>query len=261
MAIPARASQSGNRFPGPHIVPVGHEVPALPPELPNNEPPRWPVVAIVLTGAFSLVAGVLVLIGWHTGQIVSPVVLLFDSVPVRYNSGICFVLGGTSLLLLSRARIRWARAAAAAMASIGLLTLCEYLFNVTLGIDGLFFNTARVAPSIEPRMAPNTALCFTFLGGALLLTDQSKRALRNSLQATTAAMVAALGLVGFIGYLASIPTAYGWGRFTPMAAPTAVMMAALGLGGIAVAWRQYTADSGALPPWSSLLGSLTVAAG
>jgi PAS domain S-box-containing protein len=261
MAIPARASQSGNRFPGPHIVPVGHEVPALPPELPKNEQPRWPVATMVLTGALSLIAGVLVLIGWHTGQIVSPGVLLFDSVPVRYNTGICFVLGGTSLLLLSRFRIGWARAAAAAMASIGLLTLCEYLFNVTLGIDGLFFNTARIAPSIDPRMAPNTAVCFALLGGALLLTSRSKGALRNSLQAITAAMVAALGMVGFIGYLASIPTAYGWGRFTPMAAPTAAIMAALGLGGIALAWRQYTADSGALPPWSSLLGSLTVAAG
>jgi len=63
---------------------------------------------MVLTGALSLIAGVLVLIGWHTGQIVSPGVLLFDSVPVRYNTGICFVLGGTSLLLLSRFRIGWA---------------------------------------------------------------------------------------------------------------------------------------------------------
>jgi PAS domain S-box-containing protein len=130
-----------------------------------------------------------------------------------------------------------------------------------LGIDGLFFNAARVAASIEPRMAPNTALCFTLLGGALLLTENTRSVLRNSLQAYAAALVAALGLVGFIGYLANIPTAYGWGRFTPMAAPTAAMMVALGVGIIAVAWREYTGDSGALPPWSSLLASLTVAAG
>jgi PAS domain S-box-containing protein len=215
---------------------------------------------MLLTGALSLVTGVLVLIGWHTGQIVSPVVLLFDSVPVRYNAGLCFVLAGTSLLLLSRVKIGWARAAAMPIAGIGLLTFCEYLFNISLGIDSLFFNTARVAPSIDPRMAPNAAVCFALLGGALLLASESKSAMRNSLQAITAALVAALGLVGFIGYLANIPTAYGWGRFTPMAAPTAAMMAALGLGVIALAWRQYTADSGALPPWSSLLGSLAVAA-
>jgi PAS domain S-box-containing protein len=215
---------------------------------------------MLLTGALSLVTGVLVLIGWHTGQIVSPVVLLFDSVPVRYNAGLCFVLAGTSLLLLSRVKIGWARAAAMPIAGIGLLTFCEYLFNISLGIDSLFFNTARVAPSIDPRIAPNAAVCFALLGGALLLASESKSAMRNSLQAITAALVAALGLVGFIGYLANIPTAYGWGRFTPMAAPTAAMMAALGLGVIALAWRQYTADSGALPPWSSLLGSLAVAA-
>ena len=260
MAILARASRNPS-LPGPQIVPKDHESSAVPqPELPNHEPPRWPVVTMLLTGALSLVTGVLVLIGWHTGQIVSPVVLLFDSVPVRYNAGLCFVLAGTSLLLLSRVKIGWARAAAMPIAGIGLLTFCEYLFNISLGIDGLFFNTARVAPSIDPRMAPNTAVCFALLGGALLLASESKSAMRNSLQAITAALVAALGLVGFIGYLANIPTAYDWGRFTPMAAPTAAMMAALGLGVIALAWRQYTADSGDLPPWSSLLGSLAVAA-
>ncbi|HYL95600.1 MAG TPA: PAS domain S-box protein, partial [Terriglobales bacterium] len=148
-----------------------------------------------------------------------------------------------------------------AIAAVALLTLCEYLFNVSLGIDRLFFDTARVAATIQPRMAPNTALCLTLLGGALLLTSKSKGELRNSVQAITAALVAALGLVGFVGYLADVPTAYGWGRFTPMAAPTAAMMATLGLGVIAVAWRQYTADSATLPPWSSLSASLVVAAG
>ena len=262
MAIPARASQCGKPVPGPQIVSKDHQPSAVPvSELLPDKPPRWPAVAMVITGVVSLMAGVLVLIGWHTGRIVSSVGLLFDSVPVRYNAGLCFVFGGTALLLLAQGRTRWGRLVAAPVPVIGLLTFCEYLFNVSLGIDRLFFNTSRVAPSIDARMAPNTAVCFTLLGGALLLTSKSKGALRNNLQAITAALVAALGLVGFIGYLAHIPTAYGWGRFTPMAAPTAAMMVALGLGTIALAWRQYTADLSALPPWSSLLGSLTVAAG
>ncbi|MGE5206609.1 MAG: PAS domain S-box protein [Chlamydiota bacterium] len=206
-------------------------------------------------------AGALVVIGWHTGQIVSSAALLFDSVPVRYNAGLCLVFGGAALLLLAQGRIGWARVVAAPMAALGLLTFCEYLFNVSLGIDGLFFHAGWVASSIGPRMAPNTAACFMLLGGALLLTGKDKSGWRNSLQAFAAGLVAALGLVGFIGYLADIPTAYGWGRFTPMAAPTAALMAALGAGIIAAAWRQYAADSAALPPWSSLLGSLIVAAG
>ncbi|HEV2117833.1 MAG TPA: PAS domain S-box protein [Terriglobales bacterium] len=262
MAIPARASQCGNPLPSPQIVSRDQEGRAashLSP--PPDQAPRWPAMVMVLAGALSLVAGVLVVIGWHTGYIRSSSALLFQSVPVRYNTGLCFVGGGISLLLLVRGRMGWAKGIGAAMGAVGFVTLCEYLFKVSLGIDSLFFDTARVAPSIEPRMAPNTALCFTLLGGALLLTSKRKGTLRNGLQAFTAALVAALGLVGLIGYLADVPTAYGWGRFTPMAAHTATMMAALGLAVIALAWRRYTAYSAALPPWSSLLASLIVAAG
>ncbi|HKT69378.1 MAG TPA: hypothetical protein VJP83_08075, partial [Terriglobales bacterium] len=244
MAIPAHASRCDNPLLGPQIVPQDREasVASRPSLLPDNRP-RWPAVVMTITGVLSLLAGALVVIGWHTGSIVWPRALLFQSVPVRYNAGLCFVFGGISLILLTRGRMGWARAMGGGMAALGLLTFCEYLFNISLGIDSLFFDTARVASTIPPRMAPNTALCFTLLGGALLLTGKSTGALRNSLQAITAALVAALGLVGFIGYLAHIPTAYGWGRFTPMAAPTAAMMVALGLGTIALAWRRYTADS------------------
>ncbi|MGE5724666.1 MAG: PAS domain S-box protein [Acidobacteriota bacterium] len=262
MAIPARASQCGNSLPGPQIVSKNREACATSqPSLLPDEAPRWPVLVMLMTGCLGSVCGLLVLIGWHTGQIVSSAALLCDSVPVRYNAGLCFVFGGTALLLLARGRIGWARVAAAPMAAIGLLTLCEYLFNVNLGIDQLFFGTVRVAPSVSPRIAPNTAACFMLLGGAMLLTSKREGLLRNSLQALAAALVAALGLVGVIGYLADIPTAYGWGRFTPMAAPTAAMMFAFGLATISLAWRQYTADSAALPPWSPLVGGLTLAAG
>src|SRR5690348_7266644 len=261
MAVPARASQCDHPLTGPQIVLRDYEVsPTSHPSLLSDESPGWPRVVMVLTGALSLLAGALVVIGWHTGYILSSGALLFQSVPVRYNTGLCFVFGGISLLLLARGMMGWARAMGLAIAAVALLTLCEYLFNVSLGIDRLFWDTARVAPTIQPRMAPNTALCLTLLGGALLLTSKSKGELRNSLQAITAALLAALGLVGFIGYLAHIPTAYGWGRFSPMAAPTAAMMVALGLGVIALAWRQYTTHSGGLPPWSSVSLSFIVAA-
>ena len=260
MAIPARAFRRDKSLPGPQIVVKDGESAAGSPSSSPDKRPRWPAVAMVLTGALSLVAGALVVIGWHTGYILSSSVLLFQSVPVRYNAGLCFVFGGTALLLLARGMIAWGRVIAAPLGTFGLLALCEYLFNTTLGIDSLFFNTSRVAPSIEPRMAPNTAVCFMLLGGAFLLSGKASGALRNSLQAFVAALVTALGLVGFIGYLADIPTAYGWGSFTPMAAPTAAMMAGLGLGVIAFAWRQRTADSAGLPPWSSLFVSLIVAA-
>lgn len=216
---------------------------------------------MAVTGTISLAMGVLVVIGWHTGHILPSSNLLLESEPVRYNTGLCFLFGGIALLLLVRGQFGLVWLASAPVALVGLLTGCEYAFTLNLGLDDLFFRTSELAPSIPPRMAPNTAICFTLLGGALLLASEKPRALGNGAQAVVAALAVAVGLVGFIGYVAGVPTAYSWGRFTPMAAPTAAIMCALGLGVIAFAWRQYTAGSAGVPRWLPLVGALTLAAG
>ena len=230
-------------------------------EAPSEYQPRWPRVMMGVAGSLSLGVGVLVMAGWHTGHILSPPALWLESVPVRYNAGICLACGGVALLLLAWGKIARARWAAAPMAIIGLLTGCEYLLNLDFGIDELFFRSTRVAPSLYPRMAPNTAACLTLLGGVLLLARRHPKPTHNRLQAVAAGLAVAVGLVGFIGYAADIPTAYGWGRFTPMAAPTAALIVALGAGVIAFAWRQHAAMSPTIPPWSPLLAGVTLAAG
>ena len=259
MASPAQslppASRSGpQRVMSPNLP---EETPGSLPGQPAAESSRWPGVIIALAGSLGVLLGLLVIVGWHTGHILSPFVFRFESVPVRYNTGLCFLFSGTALLLLARRRIAPAQLAGAPLAFLGLLTCCEYVFSFDLGIDELLFRSGPVSP----RMAPNTALCFTLLGSALLLAAEKRRSLRNTAQAFVAALVTALGLAGFIGYLADIPTAYEWGRFTPMAAPTAGLMVVLGFGVIAFAWRQYTAVSAAMPPWSPLVGGLGLMAG
>ena len=211
-------------------------------------------------GAFGLATGVLVLIGWHSGYILSSTAVAFDSVPVRYNAGVCFVFCGLALLLLARGQLGWGRALAAPAAALGLLTACEYIFSANLGIDELLFRSTRISSAVPPRMAPNSAACFTLLGGILLLAGRGEQRLGNTLQAFAAALVVATGLVGVIGYAAKLPTAYGWGRFTPMAAPTAVVIASLGLGVVAFAWRQQLVTSRGMPAWLPPLAGLTLAA-
>jgi PAS domain S-box-containing protein len=259
MASPAQSSPPDNRLGPQRVLPPRLPEPAPEKALPGPAPelPRWPAAVIPLTGSLGVLLGVLVIVGWHTGHILSPLALRFESVPVRYNAGVCLFLSGAALLLLARRRIGLAQLAAAPLALLGLLTCCEYVFSLDLGIDELLFRSGPVSP----RMAPNTALCFTLLGSALLLAAEKGRNLRNTAQAFVSALVTALGLAGFIGYLADIPTAYGWGRFTPMAAPTAGLMVVLGFGVIAFAWRQYTTVSAALPPWSPLVGGLGLMAG
>ena len=262
MAIPARAFRHGKSLSGPQIVPRDQQSPAGSslPQLPDK-PPRWPSVVMMATGALSLLLGLLVLASWHTGHILLPLFLLIQGELVRYNTSLCCALGGLALLLLAREKLPAARVPGLLMAMVGLLTSCEYLFGLNLGIDELLFSTRRLAPSIRPRMAPNTAASFFLLGGALLLTGARPRKLRNTLQAYLGALAAAVGLVGFIGYLADIPTAYGWGKFAPMAAPTAASICALGLGVVAFAWGQHARRSATLPSWGPPLAGLSLAAG
>jgi PAS domain S-box-containing protein len=203
-------------------------------------------------------AGVLVVLGWHTGHSVSTALLFFDSVPVRYNTGICMLLAGMALLLLARRRTAVLWAAAAPLTLLGWLTTAEYIFNINLGLDDLFFDSAALLPASPPRMAPNTAVCFTLLGGALLLAGGGK--VRNTLQALAASLPTAVGLAGFIGYIADIPSAYGWGRLTPMAAPTAAVIVTLGLGVAASAWRQHAERSAGMPAWAPALAAMSLAA-
>ena len=262
MASPAQSLPPANRL-GPQKV--------LPPSLPEGapgeslpepapKPPHWAGMVITTAGALGVGLGVLVVIGWHTGYLVAFRYWFAASLPVRYNAGLCFMLGGVALLLLARWRIALARLAGAVVALFGLVTACEYIFSLGLGIDELFFNSTRVAPSVPSRMAPNAAVCFLLMGWTLLVTSKNPSRKRNTLQAFTAALVAAVGLAGFIGYLADVPTAYAWGNFTPMAAPTAAALFVLGFGAVAFAWRQFTAHCNAIPPWSPLLAAMTVTA-
>jgi PAS domain S-box-containing protein len=219
---------------------------------------RWPKAVMTVTGSLSLAASVLVLIGWHTGHILS-FFLLLDSAPVRYNGALCLAFLGTSVLLLAWRRIAWARLSAAPAAVVSLVTLCEYLLGRNLGIDELFFQSTRLVPLLPARIPPNMALCYTLLSGALLLAAKTARALRNTVQVVLAALAAALGLVGFIGYLADIPRAYSWGKSAPLAMPAALAIVALGLGVVAFVRQQHARRSAAIPPWSPLLAGLTLA--
>ena len=75
----------------------------------------------------------------------------------------------------------------------------------------------QVNPAFVP-MQYNTALCFSLTGLTLLITvarDQPPR--RLAATGNLGAVMFALGVVAFGGYLTGIETAYGWGALTKMA--------------------------------------------
>ena len=127
-------------------------------------------------------------------------------VRMKANAAFAFLLSGFSLWLSApgeesgtRGKERIGQALAFLVALLGLLTLSEYVFGWDLGIDQLL---AREAPgafktSSPGRMAPNAALNFLFLGGALLALEVRRGEWIASILALAAAAVAMLALMGY----------------------------------------------------------------
>jgi PAS domain S-box-containing protein len=100
------------------------------------------------------------------------------------------------------------------------LTLVEYAFHVSVGIDQLLFRDTRT-PSLSAypgRMAIATATCFVLLGLAVALLGTKKAvALRHSL----VAVCFALSLVALCGYLYGVHSLYSITAFSTVAVHTA----------------------------------------
>ena len=157
-------------------------------------------------------------------------------VRMKANAAFAFLLSGISLGLSTpgeesstwgKERIR--QALAFLVALLGLLTLSEYVFGWDLGIDQLL---AREAPgalktSSPGRMAPNAALNFLFLGGALLALEVRRGEWIVSILALAAATVAMLAL---IGYAYGEDTLSGFVSYTHIAIHTALGFVVLTVG-------------------------------
>ncbi len=151
--------------------------------------------------------GCLVLSGW-----VFDIEILKSLIPgmitMKVNTAAAFVLAGISLWLLrgklSRLRAgHWvAWGCAFVVAAVGVLSLAEYAFGSSLGIDQLLLpEPSGTAKTIYPgRMAPNTAFNFLLMGLSLLLLEARARRGRRTAGYLIGlgGMVAFAGLVGYI---------------------------------------------------------------
>jgi PAS domain S-box-containing protein len=166
--------------------------------------------------------GCLVLVGWMF-DIPSLKSLLSNSVTMKANTAIAFLLSGMSLWLLQnkstgRGRRLIGQALAVIVTMLGLLTLSQYLFHWNLGIDQLVFREMPKAvwTSHPGRMAPTTALNFILIGFALLLLGQ--RTHRGYYPVQFLSLTATLfSWQPLLGYAYGFESLYGIASYTRMA--------------------------------------------
>ncbi len=197
----------------------------------------------------ALFLGIVVLIGW-LANIPLLIQLLPTLTPMQFNTALMFVVLSIALLLSLRFRNGLV---STSFALFGLLfagaTFLQYVFDWNLGLDEFFQDAYIATRSTYPgRMAPNTAICFVFIGIGVAVLNFSNHKKRNWISACFAVLAFSFGAVSLIGYFGSLEEAYGWGELTDMAPHTAVGFTLLGT---ALFVRALTFDlQGKVASWS-----------
>lgn len=221
-----------------------------------QNPGRGAAFAIATVALMSTLLGLAVMVAWHW-QASSIIQTIPNTPPMRYNTALCFFLGGLGLASLLLGRRTWAVGLGGSVALMGGLTLAQYIWGVDLGIDQLLMqdyitdrlvrsSDAASLPGLGPvqqlfitverplpgRASPNAALGLMFLGMAVACLGLAGKGRRQSgcrvIAAFAAVGLMAIGVVALIGYGTSLSTAYDWRYLIGVSIPSAVVMVFLG---------------------------------
>lgn len=173
-----------------------------------------------ITAVLIMVLGLLVIVGWYLNE---PLLVQIHPslVPMQYNTALCFLLSGYSLLSIVSLQSKGISISTGVAFSIGVLTLIQYLFGWNFGIDELMMEHQITVKTSHPgRMAPNTALSFLLVSIALFAGRKNQD--RNvAASFTISTVVIGLAVLALAGYLFDVERAYGWASLTRMALHTA----------------------------------------
>jgi PAS domain S-box-containing protein len=163
-----------------------------------------------------------------------------------FNAAFCLALLGLASLTPGAGRWRIAVWCATISLLVAGATVMQFVANVNLGIDELFFNAW---PGTDPRMAPNTATAICLLSLAALAAATRWRQPLLLTSALLSSVAGAIALTAAVGYLAEVPGTYGWGQFTPTAIQAPYIIGAAALAMIADAWHDSTTPETPVPWW------------
>jgi PAS domain S-box-containing protein len=198
-------------------------------------------LAAASAGAFVLLVGTLVLVGWALDVEVLKTALP-GLVSMKPNAALALCALGLSLLLVAlpevsgRAGFALVRVLSALAGLLGAATLLSYFGDWGVPIDQLLFVSEgardRVGTAAPGRMAPDAALALLLGAASIGLWTSARRSLR-----ATAVALGLLVLLHALWWLARYALG-SWSAgvpiFTAMALHTAVALAALGFGAIAL---------------------------
>ncbi len=207
----------------------------------SGDPAVWGPAAVLLG------IGALGVFGWlfRLESILHP----FSSLLYfKFNAAVAFLCCGGALLSLEekdpKLTLKWC----AWPAFLGLATLLEYTFHISLGIDGLFFRDIYSNAQWPGRITLSLAFCFLF--GAIAVAFSRFPGRRYPLRLVfVGSLLSVWGLIGLFGQLIGLPFYMGQVGLTAMDMPSAVGSTVFGLAFILIARRTLSAGNRAYVHW------------
>lgn len=188
---------------------------------------RVTLVCGLLTCAISM----FVLLGWSFGWF-AQLRLGLDQTATKVNAAVGMLLLGLGLVASGTSRARLAAGLGAVVATIGFVTLLQYLTGVDTGLDTVLSRGVEgsLAPGLgsPSRMEPQTALALILLGTGLAL---GRRWFRPVHVLATGAI--SIGYVSVLGYVYGVQRLHQVGDSSGISLDTSV---ALVLSGIGLLW-------------------------
>jgi diguanylate cyclase (GGDEF)-like protein/PAS domain S-box-containing protein len=186
-----------------------------------------PVLAAAVAGALGLSAVVGSLADVHG-------LLSWGAAPtIKLNMALAVIAAAWALVLLRRPsplRRRLAHISCVLIGFVAALTLFEWVFGHSLGIDQLLLQDPTTA-GVPGRASPQTALAVALFAVALLTLDVRSRGARRLHQLAGGAFLATVALAA-LGWLYGAPELTGHSRVTGMSLPTLTALAALLVGAL-----------------------------
>ena len=174
-----------------------------------------------LAASVTVLAGALVLWGWHTNDEYLKSFMHVSQVATHPLVAMQFILAGAALLLLQAEPLsRWRRYVGVVLGAIvvviAVLKLIGYQYNWERGVDTyLFYFKLGVS-----RMSPNAAFSFLLIGLALVLMDVRMRGYAYLSQICVLAATV-IGLLSMSSYFHNVLLLYGVSGFVPVVPDTA----------------------------------------
>ena len=156
-------------------------------------------------------------------------------VPMMFNTAICFLCLGLSILIFQSNRIFYRTHISIGLAIfvliIGVLTMLQFLFEFDAGIDELFLEDRSdpVQTYAPGRMAFTSALGFIIVSiGLILISVGSNKGVLYSQLLSVGLIIYAF--VPLLGYIYGVQEHYGYSVYTLMALHTVLLFLILGVG-------------------------------